>query len=384
MPLSAPRKARVSEYDELIAFLNRIFNIRMDLEYCHIYKPTAKDMANNIVVVEDGRIISCVGIFPMTFVCGEVRLSVGGIGGVSTDPQYRGRGLMTEILNKAISMMERRNYDISILWGERLRYGRFGWENAGRHYTFNIDRRHVVPGKPEGAEIRPLSKAGDDLRRIAQLYEQWELRVHRTPAKLKSVFSRDTYETWVWRKGKALAYTTIKGTGKDRELIEFGGDLGGLDDLLSFLFEKHELENLRGTIPVSRSPYVRFIVDHSSEWGVRFSRQARAGMVKILNLKSVLQKFARQIGRKCQGLGVKGSLTLEMTDSGQFATLHFGRSVTVSERKMKPVLSLSDREMVRLIFGTIPPSHSLRLGKSLPYLDGIFPLDFYVPRLDWV
>ncbi len=382
--MTRPRKARASDYDELIRFLNAIFGVRMDLEYSHIYKPTAKDMANNIVVVEGGRIISCVGIFPMTFICGDVQLSVGGIGGVSTDPQYRNRGLMTKLLNRAIAIMEHRNNDISILWGERLRYGRFGWENAGRDHTFNIDQRHAVRETMKGAEIRPISMNGDDLRRIGQLYNQWELRVQRTPAKLKAVFSRYTYETWIWRKRGNFAYMTIKGTGVDRELIEFGGSLAGLDDLLGFLFEKHQLENLKGTIPFCRSPCVRFIVDHSSGWGVGFSRRSHCGMVKILDLKSVLHKSARQIGKSSRGLGVNGSLTLEMKDTGQVATLHFGRSVTVSERKAKPILSLSDADMVRLIFGTVPPSHTLKLNKSLHYLDEVFPLDFYVPRLDWV
>jgi predicted N-acetyltransferase YhbS len=382
--LLSPRKANVSDYPELISFLNGIFGIRMDLEYSHIYRPTAKDMANNIIAVDDGRIVSCVGIFPMTFACGGVRLRVGGIGGVSTNPEYRSRGLMTKLMNEAMEIMRRRQDDISILWGDRLRYARFGYENAGRHYTFNIDRRHVLPGILAGREIRPLSFTGGDLSRIARLYRQWELRVERSPAKLKSVFGRDTYETWVWLKGQAFAYMTIKGVGADRDLIEFGGETEGLENLLGFLFDKYELENLTGTIPYCPSLYVPFIIARSSGWGIGFSRRARCEMVKILDLASLLSKFAAKIGQSARGLGLKGSLTLEMTDSHQVATLHFGRGVSVSERKAKPALHLSDTEMVRLIFGTIPPSHSLNLSKPLQYLDEVFPLDFYVSRLDWV
>lgn len=380
----SPRKANVPDYPELISFLNGIFKIRMDLEYSHIYRPTARDMANNIIAVEDGKIVSCVGIFPMTFVCGDVRLQVGGIGGVSTNPESRNRGWMTTLMNEAMKIMRRRQYDISILWGDRLRYARFGYENAGRHCTFNIDRRHVLARIPAGPEIRPLSFAADDLNRIARLYRQWELRVARPPAKLKSVFGRDTYETWVWRNGKTFAYMTIKGVGADRDLIEFGGEREGLDDLLGFLFDKYELENLMGTIPYSPSPYVPFVIAHSSGWGIGFSRRARGEMVKILDFASVLRKFAGQIRKRARRSGLTGSLTLEMTDSHQVATLHFGGSVSVTQRKAKPTLRLSDTEMVRLIFGTIPPSHSLKLSQSLHSLDEVFPLEFYVPRLDWV
>jgi len=377
--LTPPRKARLSEYDQLVSFLSSIFGMRMDLVYCHIYKPTQKDMANNIVILDDGHIVSCVGIFPLTFICGEASLSVGGIGGVSTEPRYRGRGLMTRLLDKSISIMKQQNYDISILWGDRRRYGHFGWENAGRQYVFTIDRRHVPPGKAGDGEIRPLSPSSDELGRIARLYEQWKLRVHRTPAQVKSVFRRHMFDTWVWTKGRAFAYMTIRRTTKIPELMEFGGDLPGLDELLSFVFKEYQLETLAGRMAVSRSPYLPFTIRRSSEWGVRF-----IGMVKILSLCSVLEKFSTQIGKKCRGLGLKGALTLQMTDSGQVATLHFGTSLTVSERKSKPTLALSDTEMVRLVFGTIPPSHSLGLDRSLGYLDAIFPLDFFVSGLDYV
>jgi len=377
--VTPPRKATASEYDELIVFLNRIFRIRMDRQYSHIYKPTRKDMSKNIIIRDGERIVSCVGIFPMTLVCGEVQLSVGGIGGVSTKPRYRGQGLMTTLLNNSISMMRRRKYDISILWGDRRRYASFGWENAGRQYAFNIDRRHVSPGKAIDAEIPRFSNSAADLREIAQLHDERELRVLRTPQQLKSVLNRHTYNTWVWRKDGAFAYMTMKGRTKDRELIEFGGDPSGLDDLLRFLFNEYKLENLKGTIAVSRSPYLPFIISRSSQWGVRF-----IGMVKILNLKSVLEKFVPQIDRRCRGLGLKGDLTLEMTDSQQVASLRFGKSVTVGDRKKGPSLLLSDTEMVRLILGTIPPSHAFELDKSLDYLDSLFPLDFYVGRLDYV
>ncbi len=382
--MTPPRKAKASEYPDLIAFLNGIFHKRMDLEYSHIYQPTAKDMANNIIVLEGGRIVSCVGIFPMTFVCGDARLSVGGVGGVSTDPEHRGRGLMTKLLDKAIAQMRRQSYDISILWGDRLRYNYFGWENAGRHYSFNINRRHVVRTTASGAEIRPLSMSGDDLGRIARFYEEWELRVERSPAELRSVFSRGTYETWVWRKGERFAYVTIKGTLGDRDLIEFGGDMEGLDNLLGFLFDRYDMENLAGALPFCQSPYLPFIISRSSAWGIGLSRRINDAMVKILDLASVLRKFAGEIMKKSRGLGLKGSLTLEMSDSGQFATLLFGRSVTVADRKANPVLSLSDTSMVRLIFGPVPPSHALGLAKPLRYLDALFPLDFYVPRLNYV
>ena len=378
------RKATAADYPDLISFLNGIFGIRMDLEYSHIYKPTARDMGNNIIAVQDGKIVSCVGIFPMTFACGGVRLRVGGIGGVSTNPEYRSRGLMTTLMNEAMEIMRRRRDDVSILWGDRLRYARFGYENAGRRHTFNIDRRHVLPRIPAGTEIRPLSFTSGDLSRIGRLYRQSELRVERSPAKLKSVFGRYTYETWVWLKGKAFAYMTIKGLGADRDLIEFGGETEGLENLLGFLFDKYELENLTGTIPYCPSPYVPFVIAHSSGWGIGFSRRARCEMVRILDFASVLSKFAGQIGKRARRSGLTGSLTLEMTDSHQVATLHFGRRVSVIEQKATPTLRLSDTQMVRLIFGTIPPSHSLKLSKPLHYLDEVFPIDFYVPRLDWV
>jgi hypothetical protein len=152
-----------------------------------------------------------------------------------------------------------------------------------------------------------------------------------------------------------------------------------VEDLLRFLFNEYRLEDLKGTMAVSRSPSLRFVIERSSEWNVRF-----VGMVKILDLASVLRKFAPQIGRRCRGLGLAGHLTLEMTGNGQVATLSLGKGIRTGGRRWGRILRLSDTAMVRLLFGVIPPSHALDLPDSFDYLDALFPLDFYVGRLDYV
>ena len=73
------------------------------------------------------------------------------------------------------------NYDLLFLGGNRLRYGRFGFENAGRKFVFNISQRTKHRLKPESFEVIKLNK--DDHKEIEtclSLYNKSSQRMLRT------------------------------------------------------------------------------------------------------------------------------------------------------------------------------------------------------------
>ena len=66
------------------------------------------------------------GIFPLTGVVGDAEIRIGGIGGVATLPEFRGKGYMSNLMECSIQKMTEDKYSISILWGDRQRYANFG------------------------------------------------------------------------------------------------------------------------------------------------------------------------------------------------------------------------------------------------------------------
>ncbi len=82
-----------------------------------------------LVATDDGRLVSTLQVFPKEIAVGEVRLRVGGLGNVFTTDAYRGRGIASTVLRRAIEIMEQDGFDLSLLFASRLTfYSQFGWQ----------------------------------------------------------------------------------------------------------------------------------------------------------------------------------------------------------------------------------------------------------------
>jgi len=99
--------------------------------------------------------------------------------------------------------------------------------------------------------------------------------------------------------------------------------------------------------------------------------------LKILNLKKTLIAFSHQIEQKWKLLGDNKRLdvTFEMRDTSQKVTLHLGKEIEISEKSANEKFVLSEKDMVSFLFGSWNKNI-----KGLP----IFPLNFYIWRLDYI
>ncbi len=125
----------------------------------------------------DGKIVSHVWVAERpVFYRGQVILPMGGIGGVGTLPEYRGRGLATLLLEDAIAYMERKGHAISMLFtGINPFYAKLGWADFPE-WRFRLQVRRV-PEKselPDGYSVRPCELERDltDLQAIYKSHAQ--------------------------------------------------------------------------------------------------------------------------------------------------------------------------------------------------------------------
>lgn len=128
--MEGPRKVKKKEFDKLMRSLERVYGHPkgfFPLHYPTVWGRETADLENRFIIKEGGKIVSHVGLFPLKVKVGKEIAKVGGIGGVATLPEWRGKGLMTKLLNHTIKKMEKENYPFSVLWGDRQRYGNF-WE----------------------------------------------------------------------------------------------------------------------------------------------------------------------------------------------------------------------------------------------------------------
>jgi predicted N-acetyltransferase YhbS len=140
------RKARVSDRDGLLALINRAFTPEG--------KPL-RDFQREIPYVfeRDGRIVGCIGLYPYDVTVGGVTFRGAGVGQVATAPEARGQGVMSALL-KAVSAAADR-LDFAWLYGDRLRYGRYGWTRGGEvmlYQTFN----KYLPEPADSSQVRSI------------------------------------------------------------------------------------------------------------------------------------------------------------------------------------------------------------------------------------
>ncbi len=151
------RHARHDEYDELLRVLDSVFGFPSDrtdgfLDLLpKLYKKEYNPCENNIIAALDGEIVGAVGLYERDIIVGENRLKTIGIGNVACRADMRGEGIMTELMTAAVNEIISRGADLSDLGGRRHRYGHFGYECAGRAYSFDIRSdvfRHIGEEKP--------------------------------------------------------------------------------------------------------------------------------------------------------------------------------------------------------------------------------------------
>jgi predicted N-acetyltransferase YhbS len=158
------------ELEEALQLQGRVFGLSADYFRTLAAKDPLFDRENVFVAKVDGKVVSHVQVFPKLVRLAGAQVWMGGIGGVATDPDYRGKGLASELLKMAIGSMKRRGMETSVLFtGIQDFYRRLGWEVASgiNRYTLSVDK---APSEVPGYSTRPFSR--EDLGAVASIYEE--------------------------------------------------------------------------------------------------------------------------------------------------------------------------------------------------------------------
>ncbi len=137
--------------------------------------PTFRD--ENVWVAErDGRLLSCVQIFPRRLLVAGRAVATGGIGSVYTRPEERAGGVASELLERAARAMRERGMPLSLLFASRFGfYGRLGWESwPGSRALLRVADGAADRSRDEKIERRPFDEKRDlaKLRRIHETYAE--------------------------------------------------------------------------------------------------------------------------------------------------------------------------------------------------------------------
>ena len=392
---SDPRPAGLDEFAEAMAFTDRVFRPGqrgrriVQSQYPHAYRQTASFARRLLLLREagaDGQLVGCLGIHPMQLRLGQATVSAGGIGVVGADPQRRGEGIMSHLLVAALKRMREAGHAISILGGDRQRYGWFGWENGGVRRRYLLTRRML--GAPSKLE-RQLSLTRFDpdhassRRKIHRLSSEKAYGVEHSAADVAPLLDRVGRETWIVEDSDRFACICLGGpNGQNRPYERVDAALGERDLIVSGLrclmarFRREQLWAIGGPDPVDAAMFEPV----SASWVTE-----EDGMIRILDLPRLVKQLAPEIARLRRLTGTRPpDLQIRLSDRGQAATLSGGSGSGSGSGKSR-MCQMTSLQAVQLLFGA-RPLLTTGLVELLPNTvigpwSAILPLPLHVPAI---
>ncbi len=370
------RHVRAEEFEDLMRYVERAFGHSkrfFERAYPHLYQPTERALEWAYVVDEDGKIVSHVGLYPIEMVIAGVRLSIGGIGAVSTAPSARGKGYMTQLMTHIVDEMRRIGYPIGWLGGDRQRYNTFGWELASTVYTVHFSPRSLRWHKVEPVEVEEVlaEEALEVIRRYQELPE-----CHAIRPDLERQLQKMDLRFWIAEDG----YAILGGQGRSHihilELVSASGrEAGMIHAMLDWNFGE------RATWKLSMWDEARLgrLLPVSSYWSGDSTTMYRINDLthlllsaqEFLNARAAsLRDFAVTVRIKEHDRTTATTLTVEK------GTVHIEEGGYASSQ-----VELDTIEAARLILGGPPVQAHATLP---PGLLALLPVPAYVMPLDHV
>jgi len=354
-----PRMARPGEGAEVLRLVSRIFPGYREMgpgwtmlrEYPHVYGDMEAHPDWCFVVRHEGRIVSHCGVYPLDFVAGDARVTCAGVGAVGTLDEYRGQGMMAALLEYCTEYMRGHGMPVSILWGDRTRYARFGWEPAGAQLSFRIHPRSAEALRRFDERVVEIGDPGPRAAELHALHRQLPVRVERSAKVFPLVMRKHGRRLFAAVRGRRIvAYALVRCRGGRKDVSwgveEAAGAAEGVLSLYRWFASRPGTSRVSGVVPVAALPYLRALFGAVDFWS---SSIGCLGQIKVVDRPALLGAY----GLKSLDRAIRG-------------------------------LKLNVLEVVRLLFGPLPPRAILPPGRALAALDRRLPLPFFLWPSDHV
>lgn len=221
----------------------------------HFLNDPKADFEGIFVALDQGRIVSTVRVFTRAVYLKGRKIDMGGIGEVSTQKEYRGRGINAKLLQMAVDYMERKELPISMLFTEtNHHYARQRWFTVNkRYYRTPLNE---VEALDESLRLRPLEEADwPAVRGIHDLFSSGldGVLVRDDPEYWEKWVKCELKDGWVLeREGRVLAYLALESRKDFTAIREFGQlpDAGVLLPMLAAAAREKGMPDL-AMVPVS-------------------------------------------------------------------------------------------------------------------------------------
>lgn len=309
----------------------------------------------------DGQLVSFMGLAPSTIRVGKAKLSVYSLGSVCTDPDFRGKGYASWILEAILADLHHTEASLMFVSGGLSLYTKVGYCRFGKSYTCLIKGSSQEATKNNGIIIRE-AQAGD-IHSMESLASKREVAFEQTAHDIALLSRAESYASCMKRHHKILiaekdgritafliiAIPFVQGASQDALVIEQAGNVEGIKSLVYDAVNRYSLEQLECHIPWHEKDLISSFSD------VKMQAGQNEGTVYVVDPEKLLKQLAPYLEEK-------GVCNVEQTDDGV--------SVFLNE---KPVL-LTNEEFISYMFNPdfkCPSVSFKNHAIPLPYVYGL-------------
>lgn len=360
------------------------------------------DRGWNVQLWVDQEHVSGLAVVDQKVRAGSAALKMAGIAGVWTAEQHRKKGYASRVMVAAIAEMERRSYDVSVLFGIPDFYHRYGYVVFSANVVCEVETGSLALPRSKGFRVIPVT--GKDLPRIVRIFA--ESNVHRSGScvRPRGWVPRHSRPGDGWRmprmggdtdrrpgrafvvrggRGEVVGYAAFDAQARKITVSEVGGtNRAAYPAMLRRIrqeAEKVRADKVRFCLPADE-PFGEYLNRFEATWTINYPTNSGA-MARIIGLTSTLDMMCPTLERR---LGAAGAdlppqgLTL-MTDIGSLS-LHTRKGVVVTSGESSRIrVRCSQTTLCQLLFGyrsaeDLAVAGELNIGKRwLPLVSTLFP-----------
>jgi GNAT superfamily N-acetyltransferase len=336
-----------------------------------VFRDDEESMQCHLVLEADGRIVSAVGGYPMELVLGPARVALVGVGNVATDPSVRGKGYMSRMLEASIARWRERGRTLSPLWGDRQRYGSFGWESCGLKYTVTVTRRSLERGGIVPGEVEEVDPRGPSVvEQVRALHATLPFRIERPHFDLK--LRREGVRVFLGPDG----YLVSRGDYGDMRIAEIVSPTQREPELIAGALDRAHT----GTAHIELGPGERErlarVTSVMSGWQV-----GPQGMVRILDWPRLLGELRPLLAQSAVGLPpFTMCVGCRRREETEWATVEWdGEELAVEAKRTGEGTEVDLPTLTGLVLGSPHP-----MPAELGAFARLLPVPVHVPTLDRV
>ena len=297
------RAAYESELEQVVELNCTAFNPNQHERYWqYVRGDSSYRLSQTRVVVVNDRVVSTLRVWERRIRVGASLAMMGGIGGVCTDPKYRGVGYASALMRDTIGYLKSRGYDLGVLFTiiPEAFYHRLGWTSLPLR-GFSVDCNSAAVSEISSDwQIRDFNP-DTDLDAIASIHDTINKKQSGTISRTRAYWDmqpsriRGILPTVVAHKnGDIEGYLNYQIGDKGAEVLEVGyipSNPEVLDGLVSH-FLKTCVENKVVEMTGMFSPQHPFVTCLVDRCGVELNHCTdTAMMLYVVSLSVLLRRF---------------------------------------------------------------------------------------------